>query len=155
MKKELTVISKVQPKPTKAEIVDALTQLEVQRRNDKSKEDAARRAEFDKEIEAALISYFKEIGDKAKPQVRWSIYNSGSSYANISFDIQSIPKAVITKMKEADKLPTRPREYRFFDVRKEILNAARGIDETKRVSRLLNNEESRASLEKLLDTLSE
>lgn len=152
MKKELAVISTVQPKPTRAEIIDALTQLEVQRRNEASKADVAKRKALTAEIETELAAHFKKVADKAAGSVRWNVY-AKSNWANISFDIPNIPKSTQAKMIIADKLPTMAREYQFCKVRKEILDASAGFDKTTRVSRLLEGEDSRKSLEKILDTL--
>lgn len=156
MKKQLAIVSTVQPKPTKAEIVDALTQLEVQRRDDKSKADVEKRKEMVKEINAELLAHFNKSSDKSSDKsngdVRWDVYHSGEAWARVGFDITSIPKALKAKMVVADKLPTLARQHRFCDVRKDILNASSGFDKTTRVSRLLKNDESRKSLEKILDT---
>lgn len=152
MKKQLAIVSTVQPKPTKAEIVDALTQLEVQRRDDKSKAEVEKRKELVKEIEAELMTHFKKCADKSTGEVRWSVYNSGKIWASASFDITSIPKTTQAKMVVADKLPTLARQHRFCDVRKDILAASSGFDKTTRVSRLLQNDDSRKSLEKILNS---
>lgn len=154
MKKELAVTSSVQPKPTKAEIIDALTQLEVQRRDDRSKADVARRGELDKEIQTELLEHLKKSASKSEGEVRWSVYTSGKVWATASFEIADIPKSVKAKMVEADNLPSMARQHRFCDVRKDIVAASTGFDKSTRVSRLLKNDESRESLEKLLDTLS-
>lgn len=152
MSTSLAIQTKVQPKPTKAEIIDALTQLEVRRRDDKSKAEVSKRKEMDQEIKTELLVHFKKTAEKAAGQVRWDVFGSGP-WASVSFDITSIPKLLQAKMKQAEKLPTLARQHRFCDVRKDILNASSGFDKTTRVSRLIQNDESRKSLEKILDSL--
>lgn len=157
MNTQLAITSKVQPKPTRAEIVDALTQLEVQRRNDKSKADAARKKKLGEELEAEFVTHVIANIKAFKADLHFGYWNCEKPFG---FEVQIAADGVASspkfakRLKEYHSLPDRPREYRFNDVRKEVLNATQGMSKDERVVRLLNDKDSRASLEKMLDALS-
>lgn len=157
MKTQLAIKSKVQPKPTRAEIVDALTQLEVQRRNDKSKSDVAKKKKLGDEIEAEMIAAVVANPEAFSGEFKFGYFNNQPYGYEVRFSVDKLASAsaFAKRIKEHDALPSIAREYRFTDVRREMLNATQGMSKDERVTRLLSDKDSRASLEKMLDALSE
>jgi len=154
MASQLTIKTTVQPKPTRAEIIDAMTTVECERRNKKQGEQVARRNQLQKELEASLANHFLAQKSKGEPEIRWGYRyrdDQDTKGVQITYGLDNLPAALVKKLNEYHGLPERVRDVRFCDVRKEMLARVSGIDKAARVSRLLTDDESRKSVEKLLD----
>lgn len=148
---ELVIKTKVQPKPTRAEIIDALTQLEIQRRNDESKKQVERK----REIHQKLTDQIKRLKlNDPSPYIHFGYVREkkvDSMY--IKYSIENIPEPMEKMLLEYHSLPSCPREHRFCDVRKEIYASSQGLACGTRVTRLLDDKESRKALEAMLDAI--
>lgn len=156
----------ISPKPTKSEIIEALTRLKVEEleAENKIKEDAiAAQQTVIKNLalqELLAISALPFIAEKGEIRVNRSY---GSNYVEFSVRVTSdikdsesysnavgvkASKSLIAEFAKLEKLPS-TNWIREDDIRKDI-KASLSRDSAGRVSRLLSDVESRAALSDLL-----
>lgn len=153
--KQLAVVTKVQPKPTKAEIIDALTQIEVERRNKERGDKVKQRQELGKELDAELLAFFFAEKKHSEADIHFGWKNQGKvNSVTIKFDLENLPSPIMKKLVLFHELPERYYECSFSDVRKDVVTLATGFDKETRVMRLLEVKETRDQLEQILDTIS-
>lgn len=153
--KTLAVVTTVIPKPTQAEILDALAQLEVQRRDDQCKADVEARKKMKSELESELFTEFLKNITGHRGVVQLGSWWSGAdkpSGVEVTFDLHP-SREMAKKLKAFHALPERFRAADFRTVRQQMLEASRGMTKDMRVSRLLKDTASRKSLEAILDTM--
>ncbi len=154
MSTELTIPSKVIPKPTRAEMLDALTSLEIDRRKAKMKEEVDKKEEMRKELEAEVMALHREAEDK-EPDIRLGSFHNGKAYGlEIHFSVNGISPALNKKLATYHALRDRMYEPDKFRVRKEVAEMLSGAEPKElRVQKLLSDKDSRAALESILKTL--
>lgn len=152
--------SKLQPPPKKSEIIDALTRLEIEKRNKQLKADVDKRKALVIEAEKELIEFAmlspRTFALDADLGSRWSNRDKLSGIrVYIEIDERYLPAELKKKIKEIHALPEDYREAQFHYVRKEIAAAVNGMaSHTERVEALLSNDDSKKSLEEMLEVLS-
>jgi hypothetical protein len=144
----------VKPKPTKAEIISAMTKLKMQEIEEAAKARAIRRDELKKKCEAAVVAFVMANLSSIEPDVRLGYCNGSTPYGvSVSFDAdpKKMPKTLISDLKEYE-LVSKPLARKIeSDIRREISRAVQGIEAPdKRVESLLSSPESRKGLEKML-----
>lgn len=156
MTKELTIVSTVKPKPTRGEILDAMTQLECERRNDSLRADVAKKEALGKELEKQILDLFLSDTGQSAGNVNlghWYKSMAKVSGVEIRFEITRINPDFNKRLKEYHALPDRYYDADFQRVRKELLTASRGFDANDKGKRLLSDEASKKALESALDAL--
>lgn len=156
MTKELTIVSTVKPKPTRGEILDAMAQLECERRNETLRSDVAKKEVLGKELEKQILDLFLSDTDQSAGNVNlghWYKSMAKVSGIEIRFDITRINPELNKRLKEYHALPNHYYDADFARVRKELLNASRGFDANDKGRRLLADEASKKALESALDAI--
>lgn len=164
MSKTLAVIP--QNKPTKAEILEALTQLKFQQRMDERKERDEEKKRLEAECDQMLMEYVKENVHKFAPRIsfghlkrNWETGN-GEYLGEIEgvearFDLNKLPSRIEKKIVKLKQLENQRIITDYDAIKKEIRDGLNGIqDKTERVKALLADEESRKGLEAMLKEIS-
>ena len=161
----------VQPKPTKSEIIEALTRLKIEEMNAVR---AERQAVYDAQVEVVKDLALKHSAklplsaiDKDRIQLS-SSYSSGHIEITFKFTIEpdqwgrdrevhvlapaDLKKAWEKLNKLGEAVPSRYPGLDYDSIRKEIRNSLTR-DSAGRVSRLLQDVESRAALSEMLKTV--
>ncbi len=154
----LAIPSKVQPKPTRAEIIDALTTIEIERIKAKQKQDSERKRALYEEIKKDLMDTHLKSPDQS-PDYHFGYISSsnGKPYGiEIRFDINEPPKELVSKLKEYHELDKYLAQPDFQKIRKAIQFKMTGMEAKEvRVDRLLSDKDSRSALEEMLTKISE
>jgi len=156
---ELAVIppATIQPKPTRAEIIDAMTNIRIEQLKAEQEKGLAEREKLQKKVEAM-------IRREALKNAKTLNANIDTGYVRIIDGLKVIYsveyrlqinqpseelRAAIIRLKE---LPTYARPFYFEDVRKQVLQASKLMGESKdsRIKKLCTDPKSRKALEAAL-----
>lgn len=152
--------SKLQPPPTKAEVIDALTRLRIEKLEKENKEGVALRKKLNDEAEAELIEFVNATHGSLAKEADTGDWYSGCSKIDgikviIRLEEKQLPVALKSKLREIHKLPERIRSYCYSDERKSVALAVSGMGtKDERVNALLKDEVSRDALGKMLEAIS-
>lgn len=144
----------VTPKPSKAEIIDALTSLHIDELIKQSRIEVERRKELEPLIEQNILN----LAASAEMEVDSYGWVNGdrASGARVSIKIENLPKELELMVVEHDKLHRSvviPDERK---VRKEIAERVNGsLSRTERVDAMLSDPQSNASLKSLLSQITD
>lgn len=157
---QLAIPSKVTPPPTKAEILDALTHLQIKQWKEEDRNGIAERkrllAEAEAELEDFAATNFAQLEREASIGSQ-SYHNKSLHSICVRFEIpeKELPQELRAKILKIHKLPTLEREPVFYKVRKMI--AAKISDvatKEERVDMLMTDEASKSALETMLKAIS-
>lgn len=161
MKKELALApqTKLQPPPKKSEVIDALTRIEVEKRNKEERDGVERRKVLQKECEEEITMMALADTSAYVTEIHWGWGYSGGKLEGIQvrLDIQDkqFPHELKKKIKEMLSLPSRYCEVQFNSVRKEISALVNQVvPKDERVTAMLADDATRSSLEKMLAIIS-
>ena len=156
--------SVIKPKPTKREIVDALVEIRLEQIRVQNKAVMERRARLEPLIQQALVRFARDNALKLRPSVslgiRWA--SDGNKPSGISVDFKlnfnDLPTDVQSELNEYHDAQPVNIGCTLSDARKII---RKQIEEklssktptAERVQTMLNDKETRASLETILDNL--
>lgn len=164
MSKTLAVIPN--NKPTKAEILEALTQLKFQQRADEKRERDEEKKKLEAECDQMLVEYVKQNVAKFTPRIRfgslkrnWETgngeYMEEISGTEAEYDLDKLPSRIEKKLVKLRQLEMIRIVTDYDAIKKEIRDGLNGIqDKTERVKALLENEETRKGLEAMLKEIS-
>lgn len=155
----------VQPPPTKAEIMDAMVQLQIERNLKARAETDAKIAELTPKAEDSLIKWFlKNIKDVDKDanlgrmdqfwdsKKRQYIRSGKIMGATVVLRVpDTLPDSLAKMIREIRDLEDKKFTTDPKEVRRELMEVARGGDQSERVSKLLADPEARKALEAALD----
>lgn len=162
----LTVPSKIKPKPTKAEIIDALTQLQIAKLTKQKREAVATADQLRAKVDARLVKAVRSNIDKLATDVSYGWTQdemrdgkrvlTGVSHVSVRFDLRDLPEEAVALLL---KYHTAKAEASICiddkRIRKQIAQAATGFGSRgERVSAMLGDEESRKALEAMLQSIS-
>lgn len=145
--------SSVTPKPSKAEIIDALTELRVAEIRSERKSRSDRREELKPIIEKALVKLGK--GKPAECDSFGWVSSSGKvSGSSLKIELGEIPNDLEKFIFEYDKIPSYFNNIDEKKIRKEVSEKVNGsLSRTDRVDAILSDEESKAALQSILTQL--
>lgn len=157
---QLAITSKVTPPPTKAEILDALTRLQIQKWKDEDKAGIAERKRLLEEAEIELETFaaanFERLSRDAN--IGSQSYRDKSLYSicvRVEIPESELPAELRAKILKIHDLPTLQREPVFHKVRKMIAEKTNALPtKEERIDMLLTDESSKSALETMLQTIS-
>jgi hypothetical protein len=156
---ELAVIppATIQPKPTRAEIIDAMTNIRIEQLQAEQEKGLAEREKLRVKINAmirreALLSAKTLNGLCDTGWVRTS--DGITTVAGVEYRIQltNISPELREAIIKMDKLPSYRQSIYFKDVRKQVLRGSRlaGASKDERINKLCSDPKSRKALEAAL-----
>lgn len=168
--KALTLPKQVQvaviPKPTKAEIVQAMVRLHIEKHEADVKEKVALRASLSEEAEKLIQEFFAEKVKTLKGVVGLGqrdfdykdgsrIYKDEVDNVKIVFYLdESLPKSIKQLLLRIHEIPTSFRDPDPKQLKQKMALKLEGIGtESERIESLLTDPESRKGLEKMLSVI--
>jgi len=166
----ITTTKAIQPKPSKAEILEALVQLRVQEIILENELNEKKRAAIDKKLNPAVLKYMKSNWDKlatikdyGSPNTKWENNErtpTGKwSGTEVRLEIKDaeLPaelKALLTERRDIPCETPCTGEYWVKQIRNELRDKMNSKDSTShRVKALVNHPASRKALTSMLATL--
>ena len=143
----------ITPKPTKTELVQALTTLRIKQLREEQSEAIKRRDALKPKAEAALIKHFRQTEKTARVNLSLGYGSRENIMAGVCVrvDLDNVPddvKKLLTDYHASTSIPCIPTEA---EIRREIRGEMEGITpKSSRVETLLSSPDSRKALE---DTL--
>lgn len=146
----------IQPKPTKSEIISALTHLQIAKLEKEQTEGIERRKHLIPEVEADIIRLLRNTKitpENSKPN--FGYFHKGEiSGISVTVSLDSLPIALQQKLIEFHKLPSYLRCIEAKKIRKEISDKVNNRATTsERVEALLKSDSGRAALNSILESL--
>lgn len=142
----------ITPKPTRGELIAAMTRLKISKIAKEQKEALARRAELVERCEKLVLSFVSKNVSKLGTRFCPGYFANGKLYgATLDFQLRDLPDNITNLLLEIHKIPSSFSLPRECDIRKGISDAMRGMAPTaQRVDALVSSPETRAALEKCL-----
>lgn len=149
-------VSVVKPKPTRAEVIDAMTALKMQQISKERQALQKKHEALEKLIDKLAVRTLKKSLSSHKPSVRTYSYQSGGASCSINFELSPIPPELVQMIHEKENLKSSIYKLNKNekDVRKEIARGMANIaPRADRVDALLTDKASRRALEAALEKL--
>lgn len=149
------VQSAIVPKPTRAELIDAMTAIEIERIEAEQQATTEKREALKIEIENELLALPLDNIPSVPNLGGCYGANSRLSGVSIRFEFLNLPKPLAAKLCKFHALEQWHAEPKRLEIRKQILAKMNGMTEPhNRVDALLENVETKAALTKLLAAIS-
>lgn len=146
----------VKPKPTRAEIIDALTELEVARIHEEQQKARHDKAALCEEINADLAKIVRKMGKALIVESFYAYaFKDELSSCTVKIDVVNlVTPALAEKIARHNKMPTTFKEVDEKNIRRRIAEGLKGIrSREERVDELLIDPESRNVLAAMLETI--
>lgn len=142
----------ITPKPTRGEIISAMTRLKISKIAKEQKEALERRAALVEKAEKLVLSFVSKNLTKLGTRFCPGYSSNGKLYgATLDFQLRDLPENIAKLLSEIHALPSSYSTIRESEIRKGIADAMRGMAPTdQRVDALVSSPETRAALEKCL-----
>lgn len=149
-----SVEASIKPKPSKAEIIDALTELRVSELIEESRKKVDRRKELDPIITKRLLKLGR-VCDLEVKSFGWVSRDTGRvNNARLEIELGSLPADLEALIVEWDKLPGSAASPDERKVRKEVAERVNGsLSRSERVDAILSDPDSNAALRAALAKL--
>lgn len=152
--------SKLQPPPTKTEVIDALTRLRIEKLMKENKEGVTLRKKLTAEAEKELVQLCQLDPGAFSPEASIGSWWSGDKKlvgVQVEMEIAEnrLPTQLRKKLIQIHSLPERERHFIFNEERKIVSMGMSGMGtKDERVNALLKDESSKAALVKMLEAIS-
>lgn len=146
----------VKPKPTKSEVISALTAIKMGQFSKEQRERSERKEKLESELKLEIPRLLKSKAIPSRVHLGWfdrALDVTCGVYLN--FDIKDLPATVMKKLAEYHSVSRPLPEPKEKDVRRKIAASLEGIGtREERVEALMDDPESRKVLEKMLKAIS-
>lgn len=158
------VATAVIPKPTRAEIIEAMTRIRCEELRKQQADEEEQITLLKEQCEKALLRHLKSIISKTQPTVRFGtegyeyvdhqrVFNGKITGVEVEYSLRDLPEEIEAKLVRLSKLKESKTRFTMEAVRNQIRSGFTGTPED-RVQALLSHPQARASLEAAVKQMS-